>query len=160
MLVCGHGDVSDYCTKYGMVIVYRHKGDIQDYNGMSRVIVTDSDISESEYVYMKSVMLRKGYELVSTKYTDTEQIARLVAKFNSSRRKYGGRCKFGYHRVNGELVVHPERMKVVRRILELKDKGCTLREIREDEGVHHTDGRKLSLSTIQIIIGNRKDYEL
>ncbi len=156
MLVCGHGNVSDYCSKFGMVIVHRHKGKIQDYCGVSRVIVTDEDFSESEYIYMKSAMLKKGYELVSTRFTDTEQIAELVAKFSESKRV--GRCKFGYERVDGKLVVHPERMEVVRRIFELRDKGCTLREIRDDGGVHHTDGRKLSLSTIQLIIGNRKEY--
>ena len=44
-------------------------------------------------------------------------------------------------------------------IIELKDKGYTLRRIQEDSRVVHTDGRKLSISTIQLIVKNRKDYE-
>lgn len=158
MVVCIHGNVSNYCKDHGFVVVSRHEGAITDYSGVARVIVTGESMSQEDYIYLKSIMLRKGYELVSTEHTDTEQIAKLVAKFGSGGGK-AGRTKFGFTRVNGELVADPEKMKVVRRIFELKDKKCTLREIREDDGVHHTDGRKLSLSTIQLIIGNRKDYE-
>jgi intein-encoded DNA endonuclease-like protein len=55
--------------------------------------------------------------------------------------------------------MHEEGREVVRRILELRDSGCAYREIREDAGVHHRDGRKLSISTIQIIVKNREEYE-
>lgn len=159
MLVCGHGNVSDFCNEHSMVIVNRHFGEITEYVGVSRVVVTDMEMLESEYVLLKSDMLKRGYELVSTRHTDTEQIARLVAKLGCESKRSGGRSKFGFTRINGEQRIHPERMKVVRRIFELHDKGYTLRKIQEDECVHHGDGRKLSLSTIQLIIGNRKEYE-
>jgi hypothetical protein len=48
---------------------------------------------------------------------------------------------------------------VVKRVLELRDKGFVYRQIKEDPGVHHPDGRSLSISTIQIIIKNREIYE-
>lgn len=161
MLVCGHGNVRDFCTEREMVIVCKHTGNIEEYTGVCRVIVTDQEMSESEYHYLKSKMIKKGYELVSTRYVDTEEIARLIARYATEvRSKNGGRCKFGYHRVNGEMRVHEGKMAVVRRILELADKGFLLREIQSDDGVHHMNGRDLSLSTIHLIIKNRKDYGL
>jgi hypothetical protein len=57
------------------------------------------------------------------------------------------------------MVVHDERMAVVKRIFELGDQGYTLRQIQADEDVHHDDGRKLAISTIQLILKNRKDYD-
>lgn len=163
MLVCGHGDVRSYCETRGMIIACTHVGDLEDYNGVCKVVVTDMEMSESEYYFIKGKMLAKGYELVSTRYGDNTLAATLIEyyarKENEDKKKYGGRCKFGFKRVNGEIVPHEERMVVVRRILELKDRGCTLREIQSDEIVRHTDGRELSLSTIQLIIKNRKEYE-
>ena len=47
-------------------------------------------------------------------------------------------------------------MAVVERIYELHDAGKKLREIAEDERVSYLDGRKMSVSTIQMIIKNRK----
>ncbi len=73
--------------------------------------------------------------------------------------KYGGRCKFGYRRVNGEIVPHEKRMAVLKRILELRDMGYSIRKIQADDGVHHDDGRDLSVSTIALIIKKRKEYE-
>ena len=45
------------------------------------------------------------------------------------------------------------------RILELRDAGYTYQKINEDGEVRHPDGRKLGISTIQVILKNRKDYE-
>ena len=60
---------------------------------------------------------------------------------------------------NGRIVEIPERMAVARRVIEMRDAGYTLREIRESEDVYHTDGKKLAISTIQQIISNRETYE-
>ena len=48
---------------------------------------------------------------------------------------------------------------MARRIIEMRDAGITLRGIQEDKGVHHPDGRKISVSTIQQIINNRDIYK-
>lgn len=71
------------------------------------------------------------------------------------RQKYGGRCMFGV----GPNGMYPDGRAVVKRILELRDAGCTYRKIQADDGVHHLDGRRIGLSTIQIIIHNRQRYE-
>ena len=73
--------------------------------------------------------------------------------------RYGGRCKFGYRRVNGEIVPHEKRMLVLKRIFELRDQGYSLRKIQADDGVHHDDGRDMSVSTLALIVKNRKDYK-
>ena len=78
---------------------------------------------------------------------------------NDNRKKFAGRCKFGFQRVGDKVVPHEGNMAVVKRILELKDKGYTLRTIKDDARVHHVDGGRLSISTIQLIIKNRKEYE-
>lgn len=161
MVVCGHGKVDNFCAKHGMIIAERCTGSVLDYNGVCKVIVTDREMPEAEYYYLKGRMLARGYELVSTKYKDTGFAASIVTYHARNeakgRKKHGGRCKFGFKRVKGEIVVHEERMAVVRRILELSDQGCSLREIQADEGVHR-DGDTLSLSTIHLIIKNREDY--
>lgn len=163
MLVCGHGDVRDYCSEREMLIVDSYDGDIVDYHGFCKVLVTDQEMIEAEYYYLKGRMLARGYELVSTRFSDTEMSAEFSTYYanleNESRRKFAGRCKFGFQRVNGEIVKHEARFEIAKRIIELKDKGYTLREIQDDENVHHTDGRDLSISTIQLIIKNRKVYE-
>ena len=164
MVVCGHGKVDNFCAKHGMIIVDRCNGTVLDYDGVCKVVVTDREMSEQEYYYLKGRMLARGYELVSTIHKDTGFAATLITyharKENEGKsRKFGGRCKFGFHRVNGETVPQEEKMVVVRRIFELRDKGYTLSAIQDDEGVRHIDGRKLSLSTIQLIIKNRKEYE-
>ena len=164
MVVCEHGNVRDYCRKRGMMIMCSHHGVIEEYKGVCRVIVTDKDMTESEYYFLKGKMLAKGYELISTKHEDAEMCVSLMTHYAEdeleNRKKHAGRCKFGYHRVNGEVVVHEEKMAVVRRIFELRDNGCSLHTIQKDENVHHMDGRELSTSTIQLIIKNRKEYDL
>ena len=160
MVVCGHGDVSDFCARHDMVVVMQHDGDIESYRGLCRVLVTDKDMSEQEYYFLKGKMLAKGIELVSTRHKDTEQMSGYMVYQNQQRReKCVGRCKFGFHRVGEEIVPHEGKMEVVKRIFELRDKGYTYRSIREDEQVRHIDGRKLSISTIELILKNRKEYE-
>lgn len=160
MLVCGHGNVSDYCSNFGMVVADVYDGDIISYRGLCKVLVTDEEMGESDYYYLKSKMLSLGYELVSTEHEDTEMVANLVMSYaRQNKEKYPGRCKFGFRRVNGEILPHEDRMVVVKRIFELRDEGCSLHEIQEDEVVRHDDGRKLSISTIQSIIKNRDEYK-
>ena len=163
MLVCGHGDVSEFCNKHNMNIVESYDGDIESYKGMCTILVTDQEMPEYEYYYLKGKLFSRGIELVSTKHKDggrlSEYVVYAAQRELGQRQKFTGRHKFGYQNVNGEIVPHEGRMAVVKRILELRDKGLTLREIREDDKVRNVDGRMLSISTIQSIIKNRKDYE-
>lgn len=164
MIVCGHGDVAKFCERYDMVIAATHGGKLEDYKGVCRVLVTDQTMTESEYLYLKKRMLLSGTELISVEHTDEEsivgQLIYEVERELESRKKYAGRCKFGFHRINGEEVPHEEGMKVVRRVFELRDKKYTYEQIRDDAGVHGIDGRRLSLSTVALIVRNREYYEL
>lgn len=149
MIVCAHGEVSEYCENRDMIILERYDGDIENYGGVCRVLVTDRDMSPGEYYYLKGKMLAQGVELVSTRYVDTENLAQGVIKDvpekpNRGRRKFGDRS--GAERA------------VVDRIFALHDGGATLREISEDEKVGYPDGRKMSMSTIQVILKNRNKY--
>ncbi len=160
MIVCGHGNVSDYCTDLGMVVADAYDGDISSYRGLCRVIVTDAEMDESEYYHLKSKMLSLGYELVSTEHSDSDSVANLVMSYAKLKvSNHPGRCKFGFRRVHGKILPHEDRMAVVKRIFELRDGGCSLHEIQLDEQVRHDDGRKLSISTIQLIIKNRDEYK-
>ena len=163
MVVCGHGDVSDFCEKHDMVMLMQYDGDIESYRGICRVLVTDRDMSEQEYYFLKGKMLAKGIELISTRHKDTKNMSEFTVytsrKEMERRGKHTGRYKFGFQRVGEKVVPHPKKMEVVNRILELRDEGCTYRVIREDSRVRHIDGRKLSISTIALIAQNREYYE-
>ena len=164
MIVCGHGDVYKFCEKYEMIVAATFDGDIEEYKGVCPVLVTDQGMMESEYLYLKKKLLLSGVELISVVHTDEESIAKqLVYEIEREierRKKYVGRCMFGKRRVDGKLVPHEEEMMVVRRIFELRDKKCTYEEIRNDAEVHGSDGRKMSLSTVALIVKNREKYEL
>lgn len=163
MIVCSHGNVNDYCEDKDMIIGDNHIGSIEDYNGVCRVLVTDEDMTESEYYFLKGKMLAKGVELVSIHHKDTQRLSEYVIyslkQQSEQRKKHTGRHQFGFTLKNGVKVHQEETYEVARLIIELKDEGYTLRRIQEDSRVKHLDGRKLSLSTIQLIIKNRKDYE-
>ena len=150
MIVCAHGEVSEYCENRDMIIIERYTGDIENYGGVCRVLVTDQDMSPGEYYFLKGKMLTRGVELVSTRYVDTENLAQGAIKNVSEKHPGRGRRKFG----DGSEA----EMAVVRRILELRDAGRTLKEISEDENVGYRDGRKMSISTIQVILKNREKY--
>lgn len=151
MIVCAHGEVSEYCKNYGMVICSEYVGNIENYDGSCPVVVTDADMSENEYYALKLKMLRRGVEVVSTRYSD-EAMAGFVAYLAQTERdgKKGGRPRFG-ERSEFERAV-------VERIFELRDAGWTLRKIAEDERVSYLDGTKMSISTIQTILKNREKY--
>lgn len=161
MIVCAHGNVDGYCSSRNMIPVSRYDGDIENYSGVCRVLVTDAEISEKEYWLLKSVMLAKGVELVSTLYEDSEVISKFIVESLESkhRKKSGGRCKFGFQRINGEVKLTENGRAVVNRIFELRDKGYSYHKIRNDENVRHLDGRMLAVSTIQVVLDNRKVYE-
>ena len=163
MIVCSHGDVKNYCEDKNMIIVENYDGDIEMYDGVSRVLVTDQGMTEGAYFSLKAKMLTKGVELVSTHYEDTPSIAEYIVfttqELIKDRQKHTGRYQFGFMMLDGEKVQHEHNFKVARRILELRDKGLTLAKIREDSEVKHPDGRKLSIGTINTVIKKRKDYE-
>lgn len=156
MLVYAHGNVSEFCKNNDMVIVGTYDGEIENYSGLCSVLVTDAEMGKYEYYYLKGKLLARGVELVSTRHKDSDDLSDFVLYSVQNRRpKSGGRYRFGF----GAAGILPEGRVVVKRILELRDAGHTYRKIQEDPGVHHLDGRKLSISTIQIIIKNRQIYE-
>jgi hypothetical protein len=117
-------------------------------------------MAEYEYYMLKGKMLGVGVELVSVRYNDDKLLTGFLAyQAEHRRKKYGGRQPFGFTRVNGIVNTDAEEMAVARRILELHDKGLSLRKIVDDARVHHKDGRRISTSTAQQIVKNRKRYE-
>lgn len=139
MIVCAHGNVTEFCEEHDMKICDRYVGELRDYQGLCCVLVTDADISEAEYYYLKGEFLARGYELVSTRYSDEK----IFLVYAHGRRRAG----------SGKKSTLDE--KIIQNILKLRDAGMTIRAIREDESVRHPDGRKLSISTIQNIIKKR-----
>lgn len=159
MFVCAHGNVEDFCKYHDMIILDRYHGDIESYRGICRVVVTDAEMSVHEYSYLKGKLFARGIELISTRHKDTEVSEYAVYMAKRSPSKLRGRCGFGYYRNGDEIILHPTGERVVKRIFELRDQGYSYRMIREDEGVHHLDGKKVSISTLQVIVNNRKKYE-
>lgn len=157
MIVYAHGDVDDFCKKHHMVVVGIHEGDLLDYSGEARILVTSKKMTKEEYYFAKSELIKRGVELVSTIHKDDVRMLELATYMR--RKRNGGRSKFGFQKVNGEEVLTDTGRAVVKRILELRDMGYTYQRISEDDGVHYPDGRSLNISTIQIIIQNRKIYE-
>lgn len=158
MIVCANGNVLDFCNNHNMLIVEIYDGEIEDYKGVCRVLVTDKDMTEAEYYYLKGKMLAAGVELVSTWHDDRRGFSEFLVQ-NMTNKKSGGRYMFGYQNMGGEVKLTDMGRAVVKRIFELRDIGYTYRKIQLDDGVHHLDGRNLSISTIQIILKNREKYE-
>ena len=150
MIVCAHGEVSEYCKNRDMIIVEQYTGDIENYGGVCRVLVTDREMSPGEYYYLKGKMLAQGVELVSVRYVDSENLSHGVVKAVEEKRPGPGRRKFG----DGSEA----EMAVVNKIFELRDAGYKLKAISEDPEVHYLDGRKMSVSKIQVILKNREKY--
>lgn len=140
MMVCAHGNVTEFCKDRDMVICDTWDGDIRDYRGPCRVLVTGDDMTEQEYYFAKGELLAKGIELISTRHKDDKLLSEYLVYANDRRKhRRGGRQPFS-------------DTEVIQRILELRGMGLTLRAIREDEGVRYRDGRKLSVSTIKKIV--------
>lgn len=158
MVVCAHGSVVEFCENHEMKILESYSGNLEDYKGNCPVVVTDAVMTRAEYDSLKCTLFSRGVELVSTEWTDDELIVRLLHNQIEQRGKRGGRQMFGFYKRKGVIVENPGQMAVARRIIELRDAGTTLREIREHKDVHHLDGTEISLSTIQQIIRNREKY--
>ena len=158
MIVAAHGNVDEYCTANGLVIGKRYEGEIENYGGPPVVLVTDRKLDKHEFYRLKLKMLRRKVELVSIYWEDSE-VAEFVSYVATHGDKRGGRVRFGFKRVNGETVEDAASMAVARRIIALRDAGVTYRGIVEDEGVRYPDGRRMSISTVQIILSNREVYE-
>ena len=160
MIVCANGNVAEYCAEHGMVICDTWDGELESYDGPCKVLVTDREMPEGSYYYLKNKLLIRGIELVSVLHTDDpEVVQQLIDDAEDRKTKYGARQPFGYKKVAGVVVEDPEAMIVVRRILELRDRGLSYRQIRESDGVRHSDGRLISVSTIRQICLNREEYE-
>lgn len=165
MIVCGHGDVAEFCRENGMTVAAQHTGRIIDYTGDIKMIVTDEKMCAQKFYYLRMMMLAKGYDVRSIHYPcldeELNKFVEYVGIQERKRRKqtYGGRQPFGYYRKNGVVVKNMGMMIVARKIIELRDSGVTLRDIQNDPEIHHPDGRKISVSTIQQIIKNREKYE-
>lgn len=150
MIVCAHGEVFEYCEKHGMVICDQHIGSIEDYKGVCRVLVTDQPMENNEFYALKLKMLKRGVELISVNHSDEAMSEFISFMAQQKQSRGGGRRKFGD---NSEA-----EMAVVNRIFELRDAGYTLRAIAGDKDVHYLDGRKMPISTIQVILRNRDKY--
>jgi hypothetical protein len=151
--------VKKFCESKEMLICSEYSGELIDYPGGCRVLVTGQHMTKNEYYYYKDQLMRRGVDLISTEHEDTAEMLEYLAYSAERRReKYGGRQPFGYQRRNGVVVENPVLMGVARKIIDLRDSGVTLREIREVPEIRHLDGRKISVSTIQQIIKNREKY--
>ena len=146
MLVCAHGNVTEYCDTHDMRICETWDGDIKEYSGACRVLVTDSDISRYEYYFLKGEMLARGIELVSTRWRDDTLVAEYIAYAAARKERKSGRRSM----ISAE---------VRRRICELRATGMSLRMIREDGGVRTPRGGKLSVSTILSIVRSNMEDE-
>ena len=160
MRVCAHGDVAEFCRNHDMLICETWNGDPENYRGSCCVLVSDQSMSENEYYFVKSRLMARGVDFVSTHHKDDESMVGFLAYANErDKSRHVSRLPLGRRWSGGKIVEDAEGMAVVTRILELRDSGATYREIREDEKVRRPDGRMYSLSTIQGIVQNRKFYE-
>lgn len=74
----------------------------------------------------------------------------------------GGRPPYGYKSIDGVLTIVPNEAEVVRTAFKMKDSGATYKQTCDalnSDGRTNRSGTKFSISTIQVIWGNRKLYE-
>lgn len=156
MVVAAHGNVDAYCQEHGMVIAERYSGKLEDYRGGHLVLVTDNCSDRNDYFYLKYLLLKRKVTLISTHW-ESRDIEDFVSYLNQRERreKYGGRMPFGF----GRDGLSAEGKRVACRIISLRDAGLTYKQISEDEGVRYLDGRRIPISTIQVILRNRSKYE-
>ena len=83
-------------------------------------------------------------------------------KVKAARGGYsGGRPPYGYKPISGVLTVVPEEAEVVKIVFSMKDSGMTYKQICDrlnGMGKTNRSGGKFSISTIQVILGNRNLY--
>ena len=159
MVVCAHGDVTEFCKNHELLILEHHDGALDEYKGSCRILVTDQEMTREEYDTQKCVLFGRGFELVSTEWTDDEVILRLLRNQIVSRKNRTGRQMFGYSRRNGLVTENPKLFAVARKVIELRDAGRSYRQIQADPEVRWPDGREIALSTLQVIVKNRDRYE-
>lgn len=140
------------------------------------------------YFYYQGALLRKNIELISITedFGQFGVFANMLKAFtltcaemerdNINKRTRGGRSvkarqggysggrpPFGYKVANHALQIEPKEAKIVREIFDMKDnQGKTFQEICDylnECGYTNKSGTKFSISTIQVILGNRKLYE-
>lgn len=159
MIVCAHGDVAVFCEKHRMRILETYTGDLRNYKGNCPVIVTNQQMTREEYEELKCELFGRRVEMVSVDWTDGAVIMALLRKQVAQRGKRGGRQPFGFYKKNGVITEIPEVIAVARKVIELRDKGYSLRDIKDRSDIRHPDGGELGLSTIQAIVKNREKYE-
>jgi len=155
MNVVAHGKVDDYCAEHRLRIVERYTGKLEDYEGRRGIVVTDNCSDQNDYYYLRDMFRSRGVELVSTHWFNEDIECFLEYKrFRDTERrvKKGGRQLFGTQ--------SDRDMAVVRRIIEMRDLGYTLRRIADAPDVCYADGRRMAVSTIQVILKNRGRYGL
>ena len=158
MIVIAHGDVVEYCAAHGMTIVDKYVGELEEYDVRGTILVTAEQLEKHEYYYLKYKMLRRKVELICVHWCDSEfrEFVEYVAARETGR--YIGRLPFGFRRIGGETVADERGVAIARRIITMRDSGATYKAIQEDPDVHHLDGRRMSISTIQVILKNRSKY--
>ena len=164
MNVAAHGNVDEYCESHGMTVVERYSGDVAEYRGSCSILVTDNCEDLNDYYYLKYLLRKRKIELLSTHWhsEDVSAFVRYMSLREEKRRKgsYPGRMPFGFKRVGGVTVEIPEEIAVARRVIALRDAGAKYREIVADPAVAYSDGRRMSVSTIQVILRNRGKYDV
>ena len=139
------------------------------------------------YFYFKQLLYQKDIELVSVQNNfgemgafagileafvmfAAEQERAHITKRTSAGRTVkaikggysGGKPPYGYRPVGGRLVVVPEEAEIIRKIFHLRDGGATYLEVinmLKKNGHVTRGGKDFPISTIQVILGNRKLYE-
>lgn len=139
------------------------------------------------YFYYKQLLYQKGVELISVSEDfgemgafsgileafvmfAAEQERINITKRTGGGRKIkaasggysGGRPPYGYKAIDHNLVIVPKEAEIIKFIIKSKDNGMTYQEICDTlnaEGKTNRSGTKFSISTLQVIIGNRKLYE-
>lgn len=165
MIVAAHGDVKSYCDEHGMFIGEYYSGALEDYRGKCLVLVTDADLDKKHYHYLKYVLLKRNVELVCTHRQTDIELGEFITYLNTHEKErqkalHTGRLPFGFRRgANGEGIPDPETFETARKIIRMRDQGAIYREIVDDPEIRHPDGRKMSVSTIQVILKNRSKYE-
>lgn len=161
MIVVAHGNVDAYCEAHDMFIVERYEGDVTEYRGGYHVLVTDNCADQNDYYYAKYKLMLRKVELISTHWGDAgvEDFVQYLSQRELENRKgkYTGRLAFGFRKVDGVIVEDPESIEIARKIIAMRDAGKKYREIVAE--VTYPDGRRMSVSTIQVILRNRSKYE-
>ncbi len=164
MIVAAHRDINGvvhrYCVNHHLEIGEHYNGDLLEYSGRCRIVVTGEHMEKYKFYSLKMLMLRNHVELISVEWDSTEldEFVEWLNVHGKSTSKRSGRLPFGFTRKNGEEAEIPEGIEIARRIITLRDAGKKYREIVADPGVHHLDGRKMSQSTVQVILRNRERY--